>query len=134
METVASSDCNVEEELLQARRTAFIARFIVLRESKRSRAHRKIEKLTWRRTTSAEELAETIRGIFRANGDNLVPVERDIVRALAHANRSVNHFIKEYCSRATDNFQEALLDYQRSNTLLFGEDDQPKLVGWRIKD
>lgn len=132
--SLTSSDENVEREVREARRTAFVARFIVLREAKRSRAHRKIEKLKWDRKTSAEELAEMIRSIFRENGDNLIPVERDIVRALAHANRSINYFIKEYYSRATDNFEEALMDYQRSNTLLFGDDDKPKLVGWRLKE
>lgn len=132
--STTSSDENVEREVREARRTAFVARFIVLREAKRSRAHRKIEKLKWDRKTSAEELAEMIRSIFRENGDNLIPVERDIVRALAHANRSINYFIKEYYSRATDNFEEALMDYQRSNTLLFGDDDKPKLVGWRLKE
>lgn len=132
--SLTSSDENVEREVREARRTAFVARFIVLREAKRSRAHRKIEKLKWDRKTSAEELAEMIRSIFRENGDNLIPVERDIVRALAHAKRSINYFIKEYYSRATDNFEEALMDYQRSNTLLFGDDDKPKLVGWRLKE
>lgn len=118
--------------LVKARRTAFIARFIVLRESKRSRSHRVIEQMEWREETTAEELAEHIRGIFRDNGDNMEPVERDLRRALAHSNRSLNHFIAEYALRSTLNFIDALYDYERSNKLLFGEDEHPKLGGWRM--
>ena len=118
--------------LVKARRTAFVARFIVLRESKRSRSHRVIEQLEWSDDTSAEDLAERIRTIFRENGDNMEPVERDIRRALAHSSRSLNHFISEYALRATLNFIDALYDYERSNKLLFGEDEHPKLGGWRL--
>jgi len=119
--------------ILRARRTAFIARFIVLREAKRSRAHRAIEKMTWQDYASAEDIAEHIRQLFIHNGDNMEPVERDIRRALAHANRSLNHFINEYAQRSTLNFYEALLDYEKSNTLLFGDDEeQPKVGGWHL--
>jgi len=59
-------------------------------------------------------------------------VERDIRRALAHSSRSLNHFISEYALRATLNFIDALYDYERSNKLLFGEDEHPKLGGWRL--
>ena len=121
-----------ELALVQARRTAFVARFIVLRESKRSRSHRIIEQMEWRKETSAEELAERLRDVFKGNGDNMEPVERDIRRALAHANRSLNHFVAEYAVRATLNFIDALYDYERSNKLLFGEDEHPKLGGWRL--
>ena len=117
--------------VVEARRTAFVARFIVLREARRTRAHRKIEQLAWAKETSAEELAEEFRRAFKENGDNMVPVNRDIRRALAHADRSINHFIGEYASRATLNFIDALMDYERSNKLLFGEDEQPKTGGWR---
>lgn len=118
--------------LTRARRTAFIARFIVLREGKRSRAHRVIEQLEWDEFTTMEELVERIRAIFKENGDNMGPVERDIRRAVAHASRSLNHFVLEYASRATRNFIEALFDYERSNKLLFGADEQPKPGGWRL--
>ncbi len=118
--------------LIRARRTAFVARFIVLRESKRSRSHRLIEQMEWSDHTSAEELAERFREIFRHNGDNMEPVERDIRRALAHASRSLNHFISEYALRSTLNFIDALYDYERSNKLLFGDDEHPKLGGWRL--
>lgn len=121
-----------EKALLRARRTAFVARFIVLRESKRTRAHRKIEMLSWREDTTAEELAARFRQIFVDNGDNMVPVDRDLRRALAHANRSLNFFVQEYDVRATSNFIDALFDYERSNTLLFGADEQPKPGGWRL--
>ncbi len=118
--------------LTKARRTAFVARFIVLREGKRTRAHRQIELLNWREDTSAEELADTFRAIFKANGDSMTPVERDIRRALAHSNRSISFFVQEYESRATNNFIDALFDYERSNSLLFGKEDQPKPGGWRL--
>lgn len=119
-------------ELLRARRTAFVARFIVLRESKRSRAHRVIEMMAWDDNTSAEDLAKRFRQVFADNGDNLGPVDRDIRRALAHANRSLNHFVREYARRATRNFIEALFDYEKSNALLFGGEEQPRTGGWRL--
>ena len=122
----------LREALLKARRTAFIARFIVLREGKRSRAHRIIEQLEWDEMTPMEEIVLRIRQIFKDNGDNMSPVERDIRRAVAHSSRSLNHFVLEYSSRATRNFIEALFDYERSNKLLFGADDQPKPGGWRL--
>jgi hypothetical protein len=118
--------------VIRARRTAFVARFIVLRESKRSRAHRRIEELTWESSTTVDELAETIRQIFVDNGDNMGPVDRDLRRAVGHSKRSLNFFISEYESRSTLNFIDALFDYERSNTLLFGNDDQPKPGGWRL--
>lgn len=123
----------MQADLIRARRTAFIARFIVLRESKRTRAHRVIEMMDWEDLTSAEQLALRFRDVFVQNGDNMVPVDRDIKRALAHASRSLNHFIEEYATRSTLNFIDALYDYERSNTLLFGEsDEQPKPGGWRL--
>jgi hypothetical protein len=116
-------------------RTAFIARFIVLREGRRSRAHRAIEKLTWNVNTSSNELAERIRQTFVDNGDKLEPVNRDISRALRHAERSAVYFIQEYLDRATLNFAQALLDYEKSNKMLFGEDNinGPRKGGWRLE-
>ena len=118
--------------LLKARRTAFVARFIVLRESKRTRAHRVIETSEWEDLACAEDLFNRFRQIFIENGDNMTPVDRDLKRALAHASRSLNHFVYEYSARATTNFIDALFDYERSNQLLFGNDDQPKPGGWRL--
>ena len=118
--------------LLRARRTAFVARFIVLREAKRTRAHRVIELMEWSEDTSAESLADQFRQVFIDNGDNMMPVDRDIRRALGHASRSLNHFVQEYATRATANFIDSLVDYERSNELLFGQDDQPKPGGWRL--
>lgn len=118
--------------LVKARRTAFVARFIVLRESKRSRSHRVIEQMEWPEDISAEDLAERFRESFTTNGDNMEPVERDIRRALAHANRSLNFFIQEYAHRATTNFIDSLYDYEKSNALLFGDDESPRLGGWRM--
>lgn len=118
--------------LLKARRTAFVARFIVLRESKRTRAHREIEMMSWNEDTDIQELSEKFREAFKNNGDSMGPVDRDIKRALAHASRSLNYFIKEYSARSTTSFIDALFDYERSNKLLFGEDDAPKPGGWRL--
>lgn len=117
---------------IEARRTAFVARFIVLRESKRSKAHRSIELMRWEPGTTAEDLAERIRVEFKRNGDSMGPVERDIRRALAHASRSLNHFINEYAQRSSLSFIEALVDYEKSNSLLFGGDEQPRTGGWRL--
>jgi len=119
-------------DLLKARRTAFVARFVVLRESKRTKAHRIIEMMEWADDVSAEDLLQQFREIFLKNGDNMVPVDRDLNRAIAHASRSINHFVAEYAARATTNFIDALFDYERSNALLFGGDDQPKPGGWRL--
>jgi hypothetical protein len=62
----------------------------------------------------------------------MTPVERDLRRALAHSSRSLNFFVREYAARATRNFIDSLFDYERSNVLLFGSDDQPKPGGWRL--
>ena len=115
-------------------RTAFVARFIVLREGRRSRAHRLIENLTWDTTTTARELAAKFRQAFIENGDKLQPVDRDIIRALKHAERSAGYFIEEYLSRASTTFTQALFDYERSNSLLFGGDPEsvPRTGGWRL--
>ncbi len=121
-----------EQELTQARRTAFVARFIVLRESKRTRAHRVIELMDWDKQTTAEELADRIRTVFVENGDSMRPVDRDIRRALAHSSRSINYFVSEYVGRATGSFIDALDDYERSNKLLFGGEEQPRSGGWRL--
>ena len=126
------ADRESESASVRARRTAFVARFIVLRESKRTRAHRTIELMEWDDNTTPEELAEKFRQVFKENGDNMVPVERDLRRALAHSSRSLNYFVREYASRATTSFIDSLFDYERSNTLLFGADEQPKPGGWRL--
>ena len=133
---ISDSDIELPDELkaavVRARRTAFVARFIVLRESKRSRSHRIIEQFDWSDTTTAEELHDKIREVFVTNGDNMEPVDRDLRRALAHSKRSLKHFIEEYNTRSTLNFIDALFDYERSNSLLFGDDEAPKLGGWRL--
>lgn len=131
-QVVAQPEFNLELE--QARRTAFVARFIVLREAKRTKSHRVIERMEWAPETTAEVLFHRFRQAFLDNKDNMVPVDRDLRRALKHAERThmVGHFIQEYKARATLNFIEALYDYGRSNALLFGDDDQPKSGGWRM--
>jgi len=119
-----------------ALRTAFVARFIVLREGRRSKAHREIELLSWGPESSAKEVYRMIRDAFQKNGDKLGPVDRDLKRALEHAERSVDHFIHQYCDRASESFREALKDYAKSNQLLFGEDpsgpEVPRSGGWRV--
>ncbi len=123
-------------------RTAFIARFIVLREGRRSKAHRIIEELTWESSASANEIALKIREAFIENGDQLFPVDRDINRAFVHAERSGKYFVDHYLERATLTFKDALIDYAKSNMMLFGEKEFegekkndptiPKKGGWRI--
>ena len=117
-------------ELIQARRTAFIARFIVLRESKRSRAHGEIELLTWQAETTAEELAAIMASIFKSHKEDMKSANRDIKRALSHASRSMSHFVAEYVKRSNESFAEALSDYNRSNLLLFGDEKNEDLHGW----
>lgn len=117
-----------------ALRTAFVARFIVLREGRRSRAHRIIEEMAWSEETQALELYERFRQAFIENGDKLQPVDRDLKRAWAHAERSVDYFIEQYLGRTCLSFCEALEDYDRSNRLLFGDDpaNVPRNGGWRV--
>ena len=119
-----------------ATRTAFISRFIVLREARRTKAHRLIESMSWDDLATAEDLYEMFRQAFIQNGDKLEPVDRDLSRALKHAYCSVEHFIGQYVGRSTGSFFEALEDYKRSNELLFGDDESemPKTVGWRLPD
>lgn len=121
-----------DREIIRARRTAFVARFIVLREGKRTKAHRAIEMMEWEELTTVEELAGRFRQAFVDNGDVMMPVDRDLRRALAHSYRSLKFFIKEYARRATLDFVSALEDYGYSNELLFSDDDQPRSGGWRL--
>ncbi len=121
-----------ENQIIKARRTAFVARFIVLREGKRTKAHRVIEMMEWEELTSVESLANRFRQAFLDNGYSMSPVDRDLRRALAHSYRSLKCFIVEYAKRATTDFIEALEDYGRSNELLFTDDEQPRSGGWRL--
>ena len=117
-----------------ARVTAFLARFIVLREGRRSRAHRIIENFEWDSETTAEDLASAIRGAFVQNGDKLGPVNRDIRRALEHADYSADYFESQFSERVFLTFQDALIDYEKSNRLLFdeGSEEAPRTGGWRL--
>ncbi|MCB0325360.1 MAG: hypothetical protein KDD69_17375 [Bdellovibrionales bacterium] len=126
---------DVPDEVREAaKRTAFVARFIVLREGRRSRAHRLIEAMTWEEETTAAELYKKFRDAFIENGDKLGPVDRDLKRALEHASCSADYFVEQYADRTTLSFREALEDYERSNRLLFGDDphDVPRSGGWRL--
>jgi hypothetical protein len=116
-----------------ALRTAFLARFIILREGRRTRAHRTIENMTWRSDTTAEDLCERFRNAFIQNGDKMGSVDRDLDRAMSHAERSVDFFADQYLSRACLSFAEALADYRKSNELLFAEEgeDKPREGGWK---
>ncbi|MCB0359609.1 MAG: hypothetical protein KDD44_08225, partial [Bdellovibrionales bacterium] len=115
-------------------RTAIIAHIIVLREGRRSRAHRIIEEMEWSEDSTAQELYQRFRQAFIENGDKLPPVDRDLSRALKHAERSVTYFVDQYIERSTLSFRQALDDYERSNSLLFGgdEDEAPRTGGWRL--
>lgn len=130
--TVSPVSPEEQRALVRARRTSFVARFIVLREGKRSKAHRIIEMMAWDDQTSVEELYQKFRDIFVANKDSMTPVDRDLRRALAHADRALTFFVREYNTRSTCSFIESLEDYGRSNQLLFGDDEQPKPGGWRL--
>lgn len=137
--SIRASRANKSPELLEsARRTAFVSRFIVLREGRRSRAHREIEQMTWTTETTTEELCKMFRQCFIDNGDKLTPVDRDLNRAMEHADTSAAFFADQYVDRMTLSFQEALLDYERSNCLLFGDEAPeegavtPRTGGWRL--
>ena len=132
LEARLSSHEELDRAIIRARRTAFVARFIVLREGKRTKAHRVIEMMEWDDLTTVEELAHRFRGAFSDNGDNMFPVDRDLRRAVAHSFRSIKFFVTEYSMRATKDFVEALVDYERSNQLLFSDDESPKPGGWRL--
>ena len=126
----------VDPKLLTAAvRTAFVARFIVLREGRRSKAHRLIEEMVWSDCTTVDELYARFRQAFIDNGDKLQPVDRDLRRALEHAKCSVGHFVTQYIGRSTLSFSQALEDYDRSNRLLFGDDQSeiPRSGGWRMQ-
>lgn len=115
-----------------ALRTAFVARFIVLREGRRSRAHRIIETFAWDEASTAYQLYDRFREAFVNNGDRLGPVDRDLRRALEHSEKSVDYFLQPYIERATLSFKDALVDYRKSNRLLFGDDEEiPRSGGWR---
>lgn len=118
----------------RAMRTAFVARFVVLREGRRTRAHRMIEQMIWDDETTAEELMKRFRDAFVANGDKLQPVDRDLRRAMEHCQYSADYFIEQYCERSVLSFHQALEDYARSLRLLFGEDPDnvPRSGGWRL--
>lgn len=120
-------------ERIAALRTAFLARFIILREGRRTRAHRVIENMTWNVNTSAEDLKERFRDAFIQNGDKMESVDRDLDRAMSHAERSVDFFAEQYLSRACLSFLEALADYHKSNELLFDEEgeERPREGGWK---
>lgn len=121
-----------KEERRLALRTAFIARFIVLREGRRSKAHRMIEEMVWSDSASADDVLKMFRQAFIANGDKMQPVEKDLQKAFKHAKRSAEYFIDQYLGRVTNSFSDALLDYSRSNSLLFsGESEEsPGEGGW----
>ena len=117
-----------------ALRTAFVSRFIVLREEKKSRAHRAIEKLEWSKEETASGLFTRFKEIFDSCKDDETHAERDLVKALEHAERSVDHFMEQYLGRATQSFADALRDHKRSNELLFGSGVSyvSSPIGWKV--
>ena len=121
-------------EFLAAMRTAFVARFIVLREGRRTKAHRALEQLRWSDSTTIEELYNLVRTAFVENGDKMTPVDRDLRRAMEHARCSAEYFAEQYVTRNILSFEQALADYHKSNLLLFGDEDsfKPRCGGWKI--
>lgn len=91
--------------------------------------------MKWTTATTAEDLYRSFREAFISNGDKLQPVDRDLKRALEHADCSANYFVDQYAGRVTLSFREALEDYERSNRLLFGDDPEevPRSGGWRLE-
>ncbi len=88
----------------------------------------------WNTDTTADDLYREFRQAFITNGDKLQPVDRDLNRALEHADCSANYFVDQYADRVTLSFRESLEDYERSNRLLFGDDPEevPRTGGWRL--
>ena len=121
------------EELRIAKRTAFVARFIVLREGRRTKAHRMIEEMTWSQDSDAETLANMFKAAFLMNGDKAKRFEKDLKKALDHAEYSSRYHVSHYLERACLTFSDAIADYHRTNSLLFEEDspDRPKSGGWK---
>ncbi len=116
-------------------RTAFIARFIVVREGRRSRAHRAIEEMTWSEDATAEEVLNMFREAFVVNKDRMSVVDKDLQKALKHAKRSVEYFLEQYIGRSTTSFRDALDDYVKSNILLFGLNEElPRSGGWKFSE
>jgi len=128
------SDSNNKKKLLKAKRAAFLARLIVLREGKKCKAHREIEQLEWDSLTTAEDLANKIASVFKRNTTSILSIQKDLKRALAHSDNSAKYFANEYEKRSTTNFIDALKDYERSNELLFGDNSPPKFGGWCLPD
>lgn len=104
-----------------ALRNAFIARFIVLTNRRRSRANGLLKKLTWTEEVTAEQLAEIIKGIFVSANDFNETIEKDIAKSIEHANYSAIFFTEYYHQRSILSIKEAVEDYKRSNELLFGD-------------
>ena len=129
-ETIILED--FKQTLCRAKRTAFVTRFIVLREKRRSRAHRLIEHLSWDQYSSAEEVAVMIRSVFKNSGESARSYEPDIRKALNYAKGLYFYFVPQYAERATNCFLDALVDYERSKDLLFSREESPDCLGWRM--
>ncbi|MBL7662865.1 hypothetical protein JNK13_08960 [bacterium] len=118
-----------------ALRTAFVARFIILRENRKSKVNKAIEDLSWSLDATVDEIYRVIRKTLTEAGDRTQIVDRDLKRAKAYSERTVDYFIDQYLSRATTSFRDALADYQRSSELL-GRDEsiqkRSQRSGWRI--
>ncbi|MCS6892954.1 MAG: hypothetical protein NZO16_00045 [Deltaproteobacteria bacterium] len=118
-----------QSDILRARRTAFVSKFIILRENKVSRAHEIIEKLAWDDTDSHYTLAKAFEKIFNFFGEDKSYM-KDIEKALLSAKSLSAAFIKEYATRSGKCFLEALLDHERSIFILFGSEYLRLLLGW----
>lgn len=118
-----------KEAIIRAKRTAFVSKFIILREKKISQAHSIIERLLWNQKTDYQTLARVFKRIFKFFNDERT-YESDIKKASEYAKNLPTYFIKEYDTRSGTSFLQALLDYEKSVFILFGSDYLKNLLGW----
>lgn len=115
--------------LIRARRTAFVSKFIILRENKISRSHAILERLHWDDTTTYYDLYRAFYKILRAF-DKPLCFKKDLDKAKEHAKTLSPTFVREYANRSGQSFLEALIDYEKSVYILFGADHLRTLLGW----
>lgn len=109
-------------------RAAFLSKFILLRENKKSKAHREIEKEFWGPEETAQDLYAKFLCIFEKYKDN--KAKEDLKASLKYAKTLIDYFVNQYSTRITLNFGDALRDYKRTHDLL--EENCLKPMGWKI--
>ncbi|MCS6960896.1 MAG: hypothetical protein NZT61_00120 [Deltaproteobacteria bacterium] len=118
-----------KEVIIRAQRTAFVSKFIILRETKISPAHTVIEMLTWEDKTTYLELANAFEKIFKVTGRDKTYL-KDIKKAIEHAKNLSIAFVNEYARRSGLSFLESLIDYEKSIFILFGPNYLSSIIGW----